>query len=181
MVKRCALVIADGATRAAAVDAARSRCSTLEGAIEVMRSTDQSCWQELRSGARRGTIGTVVFDTLESRGSVLSILRELRGLGELEVELVSLEQSWLSAPAARECIRWIVGRLDAERSERVRAALSHVRAEGRPLGRPRAIIPAERVFELRRQGASLRAIARQVGLGVSTIQRFLKSKGEGAP
>jgi DNA-binding NarL/FixJ family response regulator len=42
-----------------------------------------------------------------------------------------------------------------------------------PVGRPKRIFNRERVIELRRQGASIRQIAKQLGVGVGTVTRLL--------
>jgi putative DNA-invertase from lambdoid prophage Rac len=42
-----------------------------------------------------------------------------------------------------------------------------------PVGRPKKIFNRERVIELRRKGASIRQIAKQLGVGVGTITRTL--------
>ena len=40
-----------------------------------------------------------------------------------------------------------------------------------PVGRPKRIFSQDRVIELRRQGASIRQIAKQLGIGVGTVTR----------
>lgn len=47
-----------------------------------------------------------------------------------------------------------------------------------PIGRPRRIFNRERVIEMRRQGASIRAIARQLGVGVGTVTRILQERSK---
>src|SRR5262249_7585364 len=42
-----------------------------------------------------------------------------------------------------------------------------------PVGRPKRIFNRDRVIELRRKGTSIRAIAKQLGVGVGTITRML--------
>lgn len=42
-----------------------------------------------------------------------------------------------------------------------------------PIGRPKRIFNRERVIEMRQEGASIRAIAKQLGVGVGTITRTL--------
>jgi len=42
-----------------------------------------------------------------------------------------------------------------------------------PIGRPKRIFNRERVMELRQKAASIRAIARQLGVGVGTVSRIL--------
>ena len=47
-----------------------------------------------------------------------------------------------------------------------------------PIGRPKRIFNRERVIELRRQGASMRAIAKQLGVGVGTVTRTLRERSK---
>lgn len=44
-------------------------------------------------------------------------------------------------------------------------------------GRPRKPVPLERIHALKENGLSLRAIAREVDLGVTTVHRALKDRG----
>ena len=58
--------------------------------------------------------------------------------------------------------------------DRIKAGIARVRAEGKPLGRPR--IPAKKekairaALKTRRKG--IRKIASQAGVGVATVQRI---------
>ena len=45
-----------------------------------------------------------------------------------------------------------------------------------PVGRPKRIFSRERVIELRRKGISIRAIAKQLGVGVGTVTRTLPGR-----
>jgi DNA invertase Pin-like site-specific DNA recombinase len=60
--------------------------------------------------------------------------------------------------------------------ERVRAGLRHARARGKRLGRPGVNVEVKRIRELRAQGASLRAIARKLGVGLGTVHRALPAR-----
>jgi len=42
-----------------------------------------------------------------------------------------------------------------------------------PVGRPKRIFDRERVIEIRKKGASIRAIAKQLGVGIGTVTRTL--------
>lgn len=58
-------------------------------------------------------------------------------------------------------------------AERVRAGMAHARAMGKRIGRPRAVIDAERVRQFRSEGKSLREIADQLDVPVSRVRRAL--------
>jgi Resolvase, N terminal domain len=56
--------------------------------------------------------------------------------------------------------------------ERVKAGIRNARAKGKKLGRPRADVPESEVEGLRASGASSRAIAKEMGVGVGTAHRM---------
>lgn len=62
-------------------------------------------------------------------------------------------------------------------AERVRAGMAHARAMGKRIGRPWAVIDAEKVRQLRSQGRSLRKIARDLDVPVSRVRRVLARAG----
>jgi transposase len=47
-----------------------------------------------------------------------------------------------------------------------------------PVGRPKRIFNRDRVVELRRQGASIRQIAKHLGVGVGTVTRTLLERSK---
>jgi len=58
--------------------------------------------------------------------------------------------------------------------ERVKAGLARARAQGRKLGRPRVGPAVERaIHKARAKGRGIKKIAREVGVGVGTVQRVL--------
>ena len=59
--------------------------------------------------------------------------------------------------------------------ERVQAGLARAKAQGKTLGRPKANVRYERVRTLKKQGLSLRAIAKEAGVSAMTVQRILAS------
>jgi DNA invertase Pin-like site-specific DNA recombinase len=56
--------------------------------------------------------------------------------------------------------------------ERVKAGLRNARAKGKKLGRPRADVRESQIEGLRASGASWRAIAKEMGVGVGTVHRI---------
>ena len=58
--------------------------------------------------------------------------------------------------------------------ERVRAGLSRARAQGKTLGRPKVTGKVEQaVLAARAEGTGKRKIAKQLGIGVSTVTRII--------
>jgi DNA invertase Pin-like site-specific DNA recombinase len=58
--------------------------------------------------------------------------------------------------------------------ERVKAGLSRARAQGKKLGRPRVGLTTERaILRARAKGKGIKKIARELGVGVGTVQRVV--------
>jgi len=58
--------------------------------------------------------------------------------------------------------------------ERVKAGLARARAQGKKLGRPRVALEIERkILKARGKGKGIKKIAREIGIGVGTVQRVL--------
>jgi DNA invertase Pin-like site-specific DNA recombinase len=104
---------------------------------------------------------------------LVNSLAELEALG---VAFISLKDNLdLSTPSGRLMFQIIGAMAEFERAliqERVRAGLRNARAKGKRLGRPRADLSGTQVAALRASGASLRAIAKELGVGVGTVHRL---------
>ena len=88
---------------------------------------------------------------------------------------MSLSESLDTATPAGRMVFTVLGAVaELERSlivERVKAGLRNARAKGKRLGRPSKGIEGATVAALRSQGASWRAIAEKLGVGVGTLYR----------
>jgi len=107
--------------------------------------------------------------------SVSHLLRALETFQALGVAFVSLtEQMDTTTPAGKMVFTVLGAVAELERSlivERVKAGLRNARAKGKRLGRPSKGIDRSTVAALRSQGASWRAIAEMLGVGVGTLYR----------
>jgi DNA invertase Pin-like site-specific DNA recombinase len=112
---------------------------------------------------------------------LVNALAELEALG---VAFVSLRDNLdLSTPSGRLMFQIIGAMAEFERSliqERVKAGLRNAIAKGRRLGRPRADVDESRVEALRATGASWRAIAEKLGVGVATVHRVAQGRSKNA-
>jgi len=103
---------------------------------------------------------------------LVNALAELEALG---VAFISLRDNLdLTTPSGRLMFQIIGAMAEFERAliqERVRAGLRNARAKGKRLGRPRVNLSEARVVA-RASGASLRAIAKELGVGVGTVHRI---------
>ena len=117
--------------------------------------------------------------------SVSHLLRVLETFNSLGIAFVSLrEQIDTSTPAGRMIYTVLGAVAELERSlivERVRAGLRNARAKGKRLGRPSKNIDGQKVTALRAQGMTLRAIAKQLGVGVGTLYRVVPGRYGATP
>lgn len=107
--------------------------------------------------------------------SVSHLLRALDTFRALGIEFVSLSESLDTGTPAGRMVFTVLGAVaELERSliaERVRAGLRNAKAKGKRLGRPEKAVDVARIGQLRLQGASWRAIAREMGMSARTLQR----------
>jgi len=109
--------------------------------------------------------------------SVSHLLRALETFRALGVEFVSLsEQVDTSTPVGKMVFTVLGAVAELERSlivERVNAGLRNARAKGKRLGRPRVSVSAAKVQELRREGLTLRDIAKRCHVSKTSVIRAL--------
>ncbi len=110
---------------------------------------------------------------------LVNALAELEALG---LAFVSLRDNLdLSTPSGRLMFQIIGAMAEFERSliqERVKAGLRNARAKGKRLGRPRAVVDETRIDRLRASGASWRAVAEKLGVGVGTVHRIAQRRSK---
>jgi DNA invertase Pin-like site-specific DNA recombinase len=106
---------------------------------------------------------------------VVVALAELEALG---ITFVSLKDNLdLSTPSGRFMFQIVAAFAELERAmiqERVRSGLQNAKRRGKRLGRPPVSVDRARIARLRATGASLRAIASQIGVSVATIHKVLQ-------
>src|SRR6266571_8434994 len=111
--------------------------------------------------------------------STSHLLRALETFRALGIEFVSLsEQVDTSTPMGKMMFTVLGAVAELERSlivERVKAGLRNARAKGKRLGRPKRVVDARRISDLRAQGLTLREIAARCRVSKTTIIRALSS------
>jgi putative DNA-invertase from lambdoid prophage Rac len=130
--------------------------------------------------------------------SLVDCLNNIRFLEEHGIRFVAVTQSLdtdIQNPASRFLLHVLGAAAEFERSlirERTTAGRLRYKQDfdaGRvgktvysksgknlPVGRPKRIFNRERVIELRRRGASIRVIAKQLGVGAGTVTRTLMER-----
>jgi DNA invertase Pin-like site-specific DNA recombinase len=110
---------------------------------------------------------------------LVNALAELEALG---LSFISLRDNLdLSTPSGRLMFQIIGAMAEFERAliqERVRAGLRNARAKGRRLGRPRVAVDEAEVLAMRTAGASWRAIAKTLGVGLGTVHRIAQPRSK---
>jgi len=109
--------------------------------------------------------------------SLKHLVNALADLDSYGVAFVSLRDNLdLSTPSGRLMFQIIGAMAEFERSliqERVRAGLRNAKLKGKTLGRPTRIISLDEMSRLRKEGASLREIAKIVGVSYVTVRTRL--------
>jgi DNA invertase Pin-like site-specific DNA recombinase len=109
--------------------------------------------------------------------SLKHLVNALAELAALGVAFISLRDNLdLSTPSGRLMFQIIGAMAEFERAliqERVRAGLRNARAKGKRLGRPRVVVDATRIANLRAQGRSWAEIVAEMRIGKGTAQRAL--------
>jgi DNA invertase Pin-like site-specific DNA recombinase len=146
------------------------------------RKADRPELKKALAAGRKRKFDVLLFWSLDrlSREGVLKTLLILNELSTHGVKYRSLQEQWIdSLGAFSDAIVGVlatVAKFEADRmSIRVRSGLARAKAEGKVLGRPRAIVDRGKLAKMRGQGMSLREIAEATGKSAMTIQRLLKS------
>jgi DNA invertase Pin-like site-specific DNA recombinase len=109
--------------------------------------------------------------------SLKHLVNVLADLDSYGVAFVSLRDNLdLSTPSGRLMFQIIGAMAEFERSliqERVRAGLRNAKLKGKTLGRPSRIVSLDEMTRLREKGASLREIAKIVGVSYVTVRTRL--------
>jgi putative DNA-invertase from lambdoid prophage Rac len=135
--------------------------------------------ETLLQAARRRELDAVLVWRLDRWGrSLADLVTTLEELRALEVGFVSLTEALdLTTPAGRALAGMMAVFAQFERDlirERVKAGIAHARAQGRALGRPRtAASRGDRVRDLDAQGFNHSQIARELGMGRTSVRRIL--------
>src|SRR3974390_909564 len=123
------------------------------------RKADRPQLKRALDAGRRRKYDVLLFWSLDrlSRQGVLPTLLLLNQLTQYGVRYRSLQEQWIdSLGAFSDAVIGIlatVAKFEAERlSSRVRSGLARARAQGKTLGRPRAIVDRDKLAAMRKKG-----------------------------
>src|SRR5262244_1073042 len=135
--------------------------------------------QELLRAARRRTINAIMVWRLDRWGrSVADLVGTLHELQALGVGFISLSEALdFTTPLGRAMAGLLAIFAEFERDilrERVKAGIAEARRRGTRHGRPTSVAQqGEAVRQLAADGLSKSAIARQLGIGRTSVRRLL--------
>ena len=113
--------------------------------------------------------------------SLKHLIDSLEEFGSLGINFISFTENIDTTTPSGQLLFHVMGAFaQFERdliAERVRAGMAHARAMGKRIGRPRAVVDIEKVTQLRNQGKSLRATAKELDIPVSRVRRALAQSG----
>ncbi len=129
---------------------------------------------------KRKVDAVVVYRYDRFARSLRQLVNALCEFDALGIQFVSLHEGVdTSTPNGRLVFGIFASIAEFERElirDRVRSGMAAARARGARIGRPRKPVDADKVAELRAQGASWRAIARELGVGVGTVRRVAQER-----
>src|SRR5712692_7609420 len=135
--------------------------------------------EELLKAARRRELDRIVVWRLDRwRRSLLDLVSTLQELVSGNVGFVSLSEALdLTTPSGRALAGMLAVFAEFERDilrDRVKAGIDQARKDGKPHGRPMTagkLVP--KMKQLRQDGVSKRAIAKQLRISRTSVRRFL--------
>jgi len=141
---------------------------------------------KLMSDARRGKFDVVVVWACDRLArSVRHFLEVLDELNHLGIEFVSFrEQLDTGGPLGRAVVVIISVVAELEKSlivERVKAGMRRAKMEGQRIGRPAREVDIDSLVRDRDQGYSLSRLAKDYGIGETTVRRLLKQAAKTPP
>ncbi len=135
--------------------------------------------ERMLSDAHAGRFDTLCIWALDRLGrSMFGNLQVVLDLDKKGVNIISVQESWLAldGPVRQLLVAvfsWVAGQEKARMVERVKVGMARARREGKHLGRPRRDLDLRHALDLRGQGLSVRAVAKEMKLSPATVFRAL--------
>lgn len=140
--------------------------------------SDRPALQAMLKDAAKGKFSILVVWKIDrlarSVADLLNILQVLRGHG---VDFISTTQAIDTTTSYGKMVMTFLGAIaEFEREtiiERVKSGIQRAKEQGIRLGRPKAGVDVQRALAMKQSGASLREIAKKLGVGTGTVYRAL--------
>lgn len=152
----------------------------ISGAKKVRKGLKQ-----LLAGAHRGDYNVVIVWAIDRLGRTMSgVLETITELDRLSCKVVSYQEPWLTMDGPVRSLLvaifgWVAEQERARLIERTQAGLVTARKNGKTLGRPCVTLDIDEAYRLRKQGLSIAAAAKKLGVGKGTLHRALMTEKTG--
>jgi putative DNA-invertase from lambdoid prophage Rac len=151
---------------------------------QLSAAKHRPAWTALREGAHRGDYKAVIIYALDRLGrSMVGNVQEVLALDRIGVEVVSVREPWLDmgGPVRTLLIAilsWVAEEERRQIASRSKLGVERARREGKRIGRPPVSIDIELATTLKKDGLSLREIAKRLGVSRSVVHRVLQGVPE---
>jgi DNA invertase Pin-like site-specific DNA recombinase len=150
---------------------------------QTAKNADRESLQAMFAAAAQHKIDMVLFWSLDrfSREGVLATLKQLEQLNSCGVGWKSYTEQYLdSCGLFKDAVLSILATIAKQEririSERVHAGLARVRAEGKILGRPRAIFDKQVARDMLAAGGTYRTVAAELGVSTAGLHGVLNPR-----
>lgn len=141
---------------------------------------DRKALAKLLQGTHKREFDTVLVWALDrlSREGIARLSGYLETFRRFGVRVLSHQEPWLdtSGPVTDLLVSifgWIAQQERARIRERIQAGIERAKAKGKELGRPETSFDLDLAKKMKREGHSLRTIAKALGVSKSTLARHL--------
>ena len=148
----------------------------VDAGVSGAKATRPALDRLITAAARREFDCVLVWKLDRFGRSVLHLSQQLAALTSYGVRFIAVSQAIdtdASNPSSRLLLTILAGVAEFERElirERTRAGVSAAKARGKVLGRPRKVFRRDEVARMRAEGQSWRAIAKHLGVPVTTVR-----------
>jgi putative DNA-invertase from lambdoid prophage Rac len=129
--------------------------------------------------AHRGLFGVILIWALDRFGRSMAVnVQSVIELDRKGVQVISFREPWLDTggpvrPLLIAIFSWVAEQERSQLVARTKAGLDHARKKGITLGRPKRRMDLERARMMKKNGHSLRVIAKAIGVPHTTLARAL--------
>lgn len=154
--------------------------TAFEEKVSAVKTRPQ--FDKMMAAAHAGAFDVLIITALDRLGrSMLGNMQTVVELDRLGIQVVSVREAWLDTggpvrPLLIAIFSWCAEQERLNIVSRVRAGIERARREGKVLGRPPADVDVDEALRLRGRGLSIRATAKKLGVGSSTLHRVLQAQ-----
>ena len=146
---------------------------------------DRPEFQRMMNAASKRQFDILLFWSVDrfSREGIVPVLMNLKRLSTYGVRYRSYQETFIDTIGEfGDLLAAFVAKIaELERGRirvRINAGLERARAQGKALGRPRLVVPREKVWAMKERGSSIREIGEALRLSHGTVQRVIQARDQ---